>query len=47
MQTVTGKKKKKRMDKHNENINKKIKNVRKYEAEVTDLKNIISELKIC
>jgi len=35
------------MDKHNENINKKIENVRKYEAEVADLKNTISELKIC
>lgn len=32
-----------RMDEHNENFNRKMKNIRRYQKEVTDLKNTITE----
>ena len=34
-----------RMNEHHENFNKEIKNLRKYQAEITVLRNIINELK--
>lgn len=37
---------KRRMHKHNENFNEETKNIRKYQTEVTKLKNTITELKI-
>ena len=33
------------MDEHRENCKTETKNIRKYEIEVTDLKNVIAELK--
>lgn len=33
-----------RMDEHNENLNKEMENIRKYQTEVAELKNSIMEL---
>ena len=35
-----------RMDEHSENFNKEMENIRKYQMEVTELKNIIAKRKM-
>jgi len=33
-----------RMDEHSENVNKEIENIRKYQTEVTELKNTVADI---